>query len=375
MAIKQINHLFRSRQSSTYIKTVSRFTRYFIALVLTGISFGGCKNSNENIPDVSNIKVSLQTSRFDQDLYAIDTNHVAEGLKKLYTKYPDFLNYYLDTIMAYGIHGNYSDTTQGVREGLRVFLTYKDFTGLQDTINKYYPDSKETDKALTDGFRFMKYYFPNFQEPRIFYVNMGLSNWASFPVDNGTLCIGLDMFLGDQFPYYKSVGVFDYMAPHVRKTYLPVSVFATIYKTSHPFQENDRTLLDMMIQRGKEQYFLHKILPHTPDTVLFGFTNVQLNWCEKNEALIYNFFIQRNLLYNKEALSVQPYIKDGPFAKDLEPPSDQVKVTPGNIGTWLGYKIVCAYMAQHPKMTLAELVDQPQTDPAKFLEEARYKPR
>jgi hypothetical protein len=349
----------------------------FFALLLYS-----CNNTNEKIPDVSNINVSLQTSRFDLDLYAIDTNHIGEGLQKLKVKYPDFLNYFLDTVMAYGINGNYSDTTKGVREGLRPFLCFKDFKGLEDTIKKYYPDSKETDKQtcseldepITDAFRFMKYYFPACQAPRIIYLNMGLSNWPSFPLDKTTFCIGLDMFLGDQFPYYKSIGVPGYMLSHVRKSYLPVSLFSTIYRSMHPFNSDDKTLLDLIIQRGKEQYFLHKIFPRAADSLLFGFTQLQVNWCKANEASIYNFFIHENLLYNKESHNIMPYINDGPFAKGLEASTDTVKYTPGNIGAWLGYKIVSAYMAQHPDSALSTLLNQ-QTDPAKFLDDAKYRPR
>ena len=71
---------------------------------------------------------------------------------------------------------------------------------------------------------------------------------------------------------------------------------------------------------------------------------------------------------------IQPYVNDGPFAKGLEQVTDTVKSTPGNIGGWLGYKIVCAYMDQHPKKTLGELIQEP-IDAARFLDEARYKPR
>ncbi len=162
--------------------------------VLTTLS--GCGGSTEKIPDVSNVKVTLQTWRFDKDLYSIDTNHLADGLKKLAAIYPDFINYYLDTIREYGIHGNYNDTVKGIREDLRIDLTYKDFRGLEDTIMKCYPDSRETDEILTRGFRFMKYYFPDYTVPRIIYVNMGLSKWPTFPIDSTTYRIGLDMFLG-----------------------------------------------------------------------------------------------------------------------------------------------------------------------------------
>jgi hypothetical protein len=347
--------------------------RFFLALAIVFATFLGSCNSGENIPEVSNVKVDLKTSRFDLDLFAIDTNHIGDGLKKLSAKYPDFLNYFLDTLMAYGIHGNYSDTGLGIRQ-LDTFLTFKDYVNLEDTIKKYYPGNKDVDKELEDGFRFLKYYMPASHVPRIIYLDMGLSKWASFPLDSTILCVGLDMFLGEQYPFYKSIGVPDYMLTHFRKSYIPVSVFNAVYQTMHPFNADDKTLLDLMIQKGKEQYFLHKILPHKPDSVLFGFKQLQLDWCKNNEALIYNFFIHENLLYNKEAVSIMPYVNDGPFAKRLEAPNEPVKKTPGNIGTWLGYRIVSAYMAEHPKMSLKELLDQ-QTDAAKFLDETKYRPK
>jgi hypothetical protein len=354
-------------------KQLHKHRYLFIYFICYAFLFG-CNNANENVPNVSNINISLQTWRFDKDLYSIDTNHIAEGLKKLQVKYPDFLNYYLDTIREYGIHGNYNDTVKGIRQDLKIDLTFKDFKELEDTIFKDYPDSKETDATLTTAFRFMKYYFPDYAIPRIIYLNMGLSKWPTFPVDTTTYCIGLDMFLGEQFPHYQSVGIPAYMNAHLRKSYIPVSLFTTIYRTMHPFISDDQTLLDLMMQRGKEQYFLHKILPRTPDSVLFGFTKLQLSWCQENEALVYNFFIHQNLLFNKEARNIVPYVNDGPFAKDMESPADTVKNTPGNIGTWLGYRIVSAYMSKHPDVTLPMLL-QRQTDAAKMLEDAQYRPK
>jgi len=345
----------------------------YIALGTTLFS-AGCENRSDQAPDISHIQLSLNTARFDLDLYALDTNHLGSGLRRLYDKYPDFLNYYLDTIRQYGIYGHFSDTAKGGMDTLRVDLTYKDFVRLEDTIKKYYPDSKATDKELTQAFKLMKYYLPDYQAPRIIYLNMGLSKWASFPVDTKTICVGLDMFLGEQYPYYRSVGVSGYMLTHFRKAYLPVSVLNSVYQTLHPFSQEDRTLLDLMIQRGKEQYFLHKIFPGSPDSLLFGFSQLQVKWCNENEGLVYNFFIHQKLLYNKEGHNILPYVYDGPFAKDLESPADPVKYTPGNIGTWLGYRIVSQWMNQHPQTTLEMLLKQTE-DPTRFLEEAEYRPK
>jgi hypothetical protein len=355
-------------------KKSARSHKYlFYALLLALFAVGGC-NHEERPPDVSNVKIALRTYRFDKDLYSIDTNRIGEGLQKLAAKYPDFLNYYLDTLMAYGIHGNYADSTKGIREGLRMDLTEKGHRALQDTIVKDYPGNDDLDKQLAVGFQYMKHYFPDYEIPKVIYLNLGLSDWPAFALDKTTFCIGLDMFLGPQYPYYAAIGVPDYMAAHLRKSYIPVSAFAQVYQSLYPFQAEDKPLLDLMIQRGKQQYFLHKVLPSTPDSVLFGFTQRQVTWCNSNEAVIYNFLIHERLLYNKELLSIHPYIYDGPFAKGLEAVTEPVKKSPGNIGTWLGYRIVASYMAQHPETSLKQLCDL-KVDPTKFLEEARYKPK
>jgi hypothetical protein len=349
-------------------KSVLNIVVVFLLLIVAGC------NSNQKTPDVKQVAVTLRTDRFDTDLFSIDTNNVGAGLKELLKKYPDFLNYFLDTVMAYEIHGNYTDTVGGVRDGLRMFLTYKDFVNLEDSIKFHYPDTRDVDAAITEAFKYLKYYFPAATTPRIIYLNMGLSKWPSFPLDTTAICVGLDMFLGDCYPFYRSIGVPDYMAPHMRRNYIPVSVLNTWYMLRHPFMQDERTLLDLMIQRGKEQYFLHKMLPQMPDSVLFGFTGLQLQWCGKNEADIYNFFVRNELLYNKESLSRFAFVNDGPFAQGMEPPTDTVKYTPGNIGSWLGYKIVSAYMNKYPSRTLAQLADM-MPDPSRFLDSAHYRPR
>lgn len=343
------------------------YTRLVLACSLLVIVASGC-NSSENIPNVSDIKVSLQTRRLDQDLVKLDTNHIAAGLQDLYKKYPDFLNFYLDTLMNFKIYGNYTDTAPGIQQGLKMFLTYKDYRGLFDTVAKHFPDTKSIDDNLVQGFRFLKYYYPNYQVPKIVYLISGLENWGAFTYESSTVGIGLDMFLGDNYPYYRSVGIPSYMNTHMRPAYIPVAVFSTIYEDTHPLQMDERILLDMMIQRGKEQYFLHKVLPHDADSTLFGFTQAQIDWCNDNEEQVYNFFSGHDLLYDKNKDEVMRYINDGPFATGMPQQS------PGNIGTWIGYRIVKAYMAQYPKTTLPQLLAM-HGDAQQFLEQSKYKPR
>jgi len=100
----------------------------FLGLVLLAaiLPLSAC-HDDQDAPDVSDLKVALDTRRLDLDLAKMDTTNLTAGLQALQQKYPDFLDFWLDELMQFGVNGNYSDTTKGVREHLRQFLTYKDF--------------------------------------------------------------------------------------------------------------------------------------------------------------------------------------------------------------------------------------------------------
>lgn len=334
----------------------------------------GCGDGKESVPDTSGVEITFVSHRFEQDLFSLDTNQLGSGLTKLKAKYPGFLDYFLDTLMAYEIRGNYSDTVDGVKNGLKPFLSYKDYRDLQDSIKAHYADVKSVDEELTSAFKLLKTYLPDRSVPEIYYLNLGLSRWPSFPVDSNTHCVALDMFLGDQFPHYAAVGAPQYLAPHRRKSYIPVSVLSSMYRGWYPWNPQEKSLLELMLDKGKEQVFLHMLLPGKPDSVLFGFSKENIAWCEANEGLIYNFFVQNKLLYSKVAMDVMSYVTDGPFARGLEPVSNPVKVTPGAVGNWLGYKIVAAYIENNPKETLSSLLNNQLTQ-EQFLAAARYKPK
>ena len=286
-------------------------------LVACALLLAASCGNDDGSPDVSGEKVVLKTRRFDRDLAAIDTARIFESLPALRRKYPDFLDFWLDNLMQFGVKGDYSEASPGIREGLHTFLTYKDFRGLFDTVAAHFPDTKAIDEPLRKGFQYYRHYYPKRGVPKIVFFISGLNNWSAVTVDTDIVGIGLDMFLGEGYPYYKSVGIPDYMSRQLRPVAAPVFAFRAIYEDAHPFQPENKTLLDMMIQRGKEQYFLSKMLPFLPDATRFGFTDAQVAWCDKNEALIYNFFVKGEMLYEKNWGKILRYVQDGPTAAGM----------------------------------------------------------
>jgi hypothetical protein len=357
-------NVFRERKFRTPAKVIQLLST---VLLLSLVGLAGCGDGEEKAPDVSGVKIDLKTYRFDQDLAAIDTNNVGGALTQLHQKYPDFLNFYLDTLMGFGILGNYSNDNPALSQAFRPYLLHKDYRGLFDTVNKHYPDTKDIDEQLTKGFKYLKHYIPTTPEPKVVYMITWLGNWAAITYEN-ILGIGLDMFLGPQYPYYKSRNIPDYMGNKLTKEYIPVAVFRAIYQDKAPFIMENRNLLDMMIQRGKELYFLAKVLPFVPEHVRLAYTPGQQEWCQQNEGQIYNFFVQQNLLYDNNWQKILRYVNDGPTSAGMAAES------PGNTGSWLGLQIVKAYMSNYTEMSLEQLMKE-QKDPQRFLQESRYKPK
>ena len=73
-----------------------RNTVLIFALPLLFIACG----PGENTPDVSNIKVDIQTLRFEKDFFAMDTNQMPASFAALAKKYPFFAGQFTEMILG-----------------------------------------------------------------------------------------------------------------------------------------------------------------------------------------------------------------------------------------------------------------------------------
>jgi len=327
--------------------------------------FAACKNT-DSVPDVSNIKLQLDIRHLERDFPALDTSHLAQSLSALKEKYPDFLDFYLDTLLGIGVRGNYVAGNPAIEKGVHSFLTYPDYRDLYDTVFKHFPDTRQMDEDLKKGFQYLKHYQPDYQVPKIIYFISFLSGGNAILVDSSVAGIALDMYLGPAYPYYASMGHPAYMTSTFLPTYAPVNLMKVIFRDQYPYKEEDRTLLDLMVQRGKEQYFLSKVLPFTPDSVRLGYTAAQWEWAKASEGTVYAWLAQQNLIYDKTTQKIMRYVTEGPTTPGMPQES------PGNIGTFIGLRIVQQWAEKHPDASLNQVLSHP--DAQKMMEEAAYKP-
>jgi len=332
---------------------------YLTALVMSGCSGSGTKKK----VDVSAVEVPFKSIRFDRELLACDTNRLMQTVDSLGNRYPDFASVYFQELTGFA----QGEDTVAFLRSLRHFLTYKDYRNLFDTVVKRFPDVKEQDRQLLALFRHIRHYFPEKKLGTVYYFITGLNFWSAVTVDSA-VGVGLDMYLGKDYPFYPSVQLPDYQIARCEKEYIPVNVARAIYQDMSPFNAEGKTLLDLMLQRGKEQLFLEYTMPDASEELLMGYTPEQLQWCRDNEGMIWNYFAKEKLLYSTHWQDILRYVNDGPTSTGMPPES------PGNIGTFIGWQLARTYLDKHPEAKWNDFVKD--TRPAqRILEEAGYKPR
>src|SRR3954466_13813059 len=130
---------------------MKRFSWYFGLIMMMIVSCTGRK-----IPDVSAIKVDLQLQRFDQDFFAIDTNHIDQSLQQLHNKYPGFLRDFIFNILALPPH---PDSSKAVEQQVLSFV--RSYKPLKDSADKIFENPTDLEKQVKKGLQFVKYYFPS----------------------------------------------------------------------------------------------------------------------------------------------------------------------------------------------------------------------
>ncbi len=326
------------RNNSTY----SLLTGCLAALFLCAC------NTGNKAPDVSHIPMNVSIRRFDSALFTIDTNNIQPGLTRLHQSYPLFMPIYISEIMNFGA---YADSSREIQQQLRLFLTNRDFRQLETAVSQKYGNTGTLQKELEQAFRYTKYYIPAFRAPKVVTFTSGIANYGAITIDS-ILGIGLDMYMGADFlPYAQIPDYPDYMIRRFAPEYIATNCMQVLQQQLYPAPRNGGGLLEQMIEAGKQQYFLSKVLPHTPDSIRFGYTKEQLQWCRENEKMIWQFFVQNNLLYTTDWQQINLFMNDAPATQGMPEGS------PGKIGYFVGYEIVNKYMEKHADVSVQQLME------------------
>ncbi len=333
------------------------------SLALYALLSGCTCNKSKHIPDVSAVSVETKIVRFEDELFAIDTNACEAGMRALMEKYPDFAsNFFFERMF-----GNpQRPDTPAVFEQCRLFLTDPFVRNLYDTCRVLYRDFSREEAALTEMLRFYRHYFPLLPLPTFYTTINGFNYDAWTDEQRGEyVALCLDMTLGPEYTPYS--GIENLRHQYVRRLLtreqlLPNAARALAVPLVPP--PSGPQMLELMIAGGKQIAIVDALLPRLPDSTKLGWSAVQLDIVQRNEAAIYDYLVKNKMLYSTNYQDFRKYVEMGPF--DPEDPASK----PDRAGMWLGWRMVVDYM-EKTGATLAQAVEE--RDAQKFLK--AYRPR
>ena len=317
-----------------------------------------CTKSNRFEIDTSKNRVDVKIHRFDRDLLGLDTLNLNQGIKKLYSHYPDFIPQFCSSVLD----TSYTDTL-AVRNLVRIFLKDSAFTNVNKKTLTTFADVSDIENKVSDAYTYIHFYFPGVKLPEVYFFVSGFNRQVI--LTDKFIALGTDLYLGSDFPAYKNL-TYQYMIYNMRRECVAVDLVSTTLFRMFVMNATEDRLLDNMLFRGKVMYLLSVFMPDDKPENIMGYKPEQLDWCEKNEKQIWGSIIDKKYLFSTDVQLIRKFMNDAPFTSPISQES------PGRLGTWMGWQIIKSYMKNNPKITLTGLMDE--NDSQKILENSLYRP-
>jgi len=231
-------------------------------------------------------------------------------------------------------------------------------------------DQNKLQKKLQELFSHIKYYFPQFKSPKVFLFSSALQMIQDpiFYDDKGNLLfIDVTGFMGDGNPNYKGLELY------FQKSMNPQNI---VPKVSQIFAENvvkespdHQKFIDQIILNGKIMMVQDAFLPNFPDYLKMNYTKKQYDWTVANEANIWNYFVENNLIFGDDHRLVERFIAPGPFSKFYTEIDNE---SSPQVGIFAGWQVCRAYFKEKPD---TKLVDFLKMDATTIFNQSGYKPK
>ena len=299
------------------LKAFFSFSHLYHTIFVLFIFFYSCNNRNNNEKRKT---ISLSFERFDLKFY----NQPPSVIPKLKKNY------------SFLFPKQFSDSIWENRQKDSLQLI------LQNAVQNEFPDLLDVERDITDLFEKMKFQFPEINVSRVIFLTNNVDYQLKTVFADSILLISLDTFLGPNHVLYK--GIPSYIKKELDRKYITsqiVDKFA-IYSLPPP---NERTFLAKMLYEGKKMYLKDIFLSHLKDNIKIAYTEEEIKWAKENERLIWQYFVEKQILFKTDSDLVGRFLEPAPFSKFYLQIDNE---SPGKIGVWLGWQIVRIYCKQNP---------------------------
>lgn len=316
--------------------------KYYLLLFTLSVFFLSCDKKSKIEKDVEGIPVAVKVERFDKIFFETSP----ENLAKVKKEFPYFFPAGNDDAVW----------LEKMRHPL--------WRELYGEVQKEYANFDPIKNDIETLFKYIRYYFPKTKVPKVITVisEMDYNNKVIYA--DSLLIISLEMYLGKTHKFYQFP---NYIKQNFEQKQIMPDIVSSFFKQKiRP--NRDGNFLSSMIQSGKELYLKDILLPEYSDEDKIGYTAEQLTWCAENEAYIWRYFIEKEMLYSDDQKLLPRFINPAPFSKFYLEIDNE---SPGQVGAWVGWQIVRSYMKNN-EVSLQQLLD---ANAKEIFEKSKYKPK
>ncbi|MDC6479198.1 gliding motility lipoprotein GldB, partial [Flavobacteriaceae bacterium] len=267
-----------------------RFLQPKLVILLFFIICYSCQSENENETQIDGIPVEISLDRFDLKFY----NQPASVIPNLKSQYPFlFPKQFSDSIWI----SRQTDSLQLL---------------LQNEVNKTFESTDLIESELSHLFKHIKFYFPSTVVPKVITLTNNVDYQIKTVYLDSLILLSLDTFLGSDNSLYD--GIPNYIRKELDPKYIKVQVADKFASFIIP-QPEDRTFLSRMIYEGKKLYLQDYFLPHIAPENRILYSLEEYNWAFDNEIYVWQYFVEKQVLYQTQPEWVQRFIEPAPFFK------------------------------------------------------------
>ena len=314
---------------------------YRFAVVLC-LFFLSCNQKSKVEKEVEEIPVDIKVERFDKVFFETKP----QDLAKVKKQYPFFFPGNDDNVWV-----------QKMNDPI--------WREVYEEVQKKYSNFEPVRKEFNELFQHVKYYFPKTKIPKVITVIGEMDYNAKSIYADSLVVVALELYLGKNHKFYEFP---NYLKENFEERQIMPDVVSSFSYRNIP-NSIDRSLVAQMIFEGKQLYAKDLLIPEYTDAEKMGYTPEQIKWCEENEAYMWRYFIENEMLYSEDPKLRARFIAPAPFSKFfLEIDND----SPGRVGAWIGWQMVRSYMKNNSDVSLAELF---KLEPKEIFEKSKYKPK
>lgn len=320
---------------------MNRILQLFTVFISLTVLFS-CDKTSEREAKIEAIPMEFDIVRFDQ----IFAEATPSDLPRLKENYPIFFpRQFHDSIWI----GKMQDTLQ---------------QQLDAEVDKAFPNNSVLEDELRPLFQHIQYYFPEFEAPTVVTVTSDVDYQNKAIATDSLMVLSLDTYLGAEHPFYE--GIQKYISKNLKPSQIAPDVAEAYAKqlTAYP---RKRHFLGQMIYYGRILYLKNLWVPNAEDSTIIGHSPEEWQWAEENEQQIWRYFVENELLYSSEPKLGARFLNPAPFSKFYLEIDNE---SPGEIGRYIGWKIVEAYMRNND-ISIKQMLQKPAEE---IFNNSKYKP-